>query len=209
MLPALMLAVGVAAWVPARWNSTDPKSLELLAGTPINCLLLDSPPDPGFANPAPQQGISLLAVSRPGHELTSSVEQAVSSRMNGFVLEGDLAGNRAADLRHRFHLPVIELPDRHQIRLDTAEPITGTSEGLWPGIEIEHGGARLTGPTASPWIDTNTGFLNFFRAATGAAIWVGVQPPPGKIFPADRYLQAVGDAAIAGARWIVSLDRDL
>ena len=38
---------------------------------------------------------------------------------------------------------------------------------------------------------------------------MAVDPPAGKIYPADRYLQAVGDAAIAGARWIVSLDKDL
>jgi hypothetical protein len=129
--------------------------------------------------------------------------------MNGIVLEGDFDRAIAADLRARGKVPIIELPERHDIRLDGEQAITGTSQGLWPGIEIEHGGTSLTGPTASPWIDTNSGFLSFFRAATGGAIWVGVEPPPGKIFPAERYLQAVGDAAIAGARWIVSLDKDL
>ena len=50
------------------------------------------------------------------------------------------------------------------LRLDTRDAITGTSQGLWPGIEIEHGGSVLAGPTSSPWIDTNSGFLRFFRA---------------------------------------------
>ena len=104
---------------------------------------------------------------------------------------------------------MIELPGRHNIRLESGEAITGTSQALWPAIEIEHGDSSLTGPTSSPWIDTNSGFLSFFRAATGAAIWVVADPPSGKIFPAERYLQAVGDSAIAGARWIVSLDKDL
>ena len=34
MLLALMLAAGMANWVPARWHSTDPESLELLAALP-------------------------------------------------------------------------------------------------------------------------------------------------------------------------------
>jgi hypothetical protein len=209
MLVALMLAAGMAHWVPARWHSGDPKSLELLTGTPINCLLLDAPADPAFARQAAKQGIALVAVVRPGDNLMDAVRRAGDARMNGIVLEGDFDASEVTHLRERIKLPVIELPSRHRIRLDADHPITGTSEGLWPGIEIEHGGTRLTGPTATPWIDTNSGFLSFFRAATSAAIWVGVGPPGGKVFPADRYLQAVGDAAIAGTQWIVSLDRDL
>ena len=205
MLLALALAAGMANWVPARWHSTDPKSLELLAGTPINCLLLDAPADPAFARQAEGRGIALLAVMRPGVDLTA----LVTNHMDGIVLEGDFDADAAAGLRRRMKLPIVELPSRHHIRLDTTETVTGTWEGLWPGIEIEHGGTRLTGPTASPWIDTNSGFLSFFRAATNAAIWVGVRPPAGKVFLTDRYLQAIGDAAIAGARWIVSLDQDL
>jgi len=33
---ALMLLFGVADLVPARWNSADPKSLELLRGGAVN-----------------------------------------------------------------------------------------------------------------------------------------------------------------------------
>jgi hypothetical protein len=205
VLLALMLAVGMADRVPARWHSTDPNSLELLAGTPINCLLLDAPADPPFVHQAERKGVTLFLVLRPGADLTS----AAPGSMNGFVLEGDFDTDAVAALRSRVKVPVIELTSRRHIRLDTKESVTGTWEGLWPGIEIEHGGTRLTGPTATPWIDTNSGFLSFFRAATDAAIWVGVGPPAGKVFPADRYLQAIGDAAIAGARWIVSLDQDL
>jgi hypothetical protein len=210
MLLGLMLLAGMPDWVPARWHSTAPETLELLSGTPINCLLLDAPPgDPAFARRASAQGVATLAVLHPRDDLLSAAERAVASHMNGIVLEGDFDKQAALRVRTRVSLPVIELPGRHHIRLDDAEPVTGTWEGLWPGIEIEHGGAKLTGPTASPWIDTNSGFLSFFRAATGAVIWVGVSPPAGKVFPADRYLQAVGDSAIAGARWIVSLDKDL
>jgi hypothetical protein len=209
MLLALMLAAGITHWVPARWHSSDPKSLELLTGTPINCLLLDTPADTAFAHQAREQGIALIAVVRPGDNLAEPAKSAGEGRISGIVLEGDFDPAEVNRLRERVEAPVIELPSRHRIRLDSSDPITGTCDGLWPGIEIEHGGTRLTGPTATPWIDTNSGFLSFFRAASNADIWVGVRPPAGKIFPADRYLQAVGDAAIAGTRWIVTLDKDL
>src|SRR5262249_2148594 len=82
--------------------------------------------------------------------------------------------------------------------------------GLWPGIEIEHGGGAATaGPTSTPWINTNNGFLRFARAATDSAVWVGERPPPGAVFTAQRYCLAGADAAMTGARWIISLDADL
>ena len=65
-----------------------------------------------------------------------------------------------------------------------------------------------TGPTSTPWLDTNSGFLRFLRSRTGATLWIGNRPPPGKAFPVIRYQQAVADAALAGARWVVSLDED-
>ena len=210
MLLFLLLLAAAPDWVPARWHSTDPKSIELLAGTPVNCLLLDEAQwDAGFLREAKQHGVATLGILHPGGDLAAAAGRAASLHMSGIVLEGDFDEASARGLRDRFHFPVIELPDRHHLRLDGAGGVTGTSEALWPGIEIEHGGSTLTGPTSSPWIDTNSGFLDFFHAATDAALWVAVNPPPGKIYPADRYLQAVGDAAIAGAHWIVSLDQDL
>ncbi len=41
MLLALLLLAGAADLVPVRWNSADPKSLDLLRDTPVNCVLLE------------------------------------------------------------------------------------------------------------------------------------------------------------------------
>src|SRR5579863_3913044 len=42
MLAAAALLIAMYPdWVPARWPSADPKSLELLANTPVNCLWLE------------------------------------------------------------------------------------------------------------------------------------------------------------------------
>jgi hypothetical protein len=170
MLLALIVLAAMPDWVPARWHSTDPKSLELLSGTPINCVLLDAPAtDPALTREAAARGIATLALLHPGDDLRASAERAASLHMNGVVLQGDFESNAATGLRARVKLlPVIELPGLHHIRLESGEAITGTSQALWPAIEIEHGDSSLTGPTSSPWIDTSRGFLSFVRAATGA-----------------------------------------
>ena len=59
---ALVLA-SVADWTPARWNSADPKSLELVRQTPINCLLIDERNwSAEFNRAAAEAGIATLAV---------------------------------------------------------------------------------------------------------------------------------------------------
>jgi hypothetical protein len=80
---------------------------------------------------------------------------------------------------------------------------------MWPGIHVEKGQSATAGPTANPWIDTNTGYIRFARASTDATLWVAVEPPPKTVYPVQRYLQAIGDAAINGGRWVVALDGDL
>jgi hypothetical protein len=40
MILALLLLAGIPDWVPAHWTSNDPKSLELLEGSGVNCVLV-------------------------------------------------------------------------------------------------------------------------------------------------------------------------
>jgi hypothetical protein len=213
MLMAFFVLAALPHWVPARWSSGDPKSLDLLAGTPVNCILLESPSwNPDIVKKAAGSGIATLAVVHPGGNLVELANRAAQLKMNGVVLEGDYEAAAAEQLRSALAgsgLQVIELPMRRRIRLDSTDAILGTSQGLWPGIEIEHGGKVRTGPTSNPWIDTNTGFLRFLREATHATLWVGVRPPPKNAYPVERYQVAVADAAMSGARWIIALDDDL
>jgi hypothetical protein len=213
MLMAFFVLAALPHWVPARWSSGDPKSLELLTGTPVNCILLESPSwNPDIVKKAAGGGIATLAVVHPGGNLLEAANRAAQLKMNGVVLEGDYEAPAADQLRSALAgsgLQVIELPVRRRIRLDSSDPILGTSQGLWPGIEIEHGGKVRTGPTSNPWIDTNTGFLRFLREATQATLWLGVRPAPKNAYTVERYQVAVADAAMSGARWIVALDDDL
>jgi hypothetical protein len=200
-------------WVPARWPSSDPKSLELLAGTPVNCLWLERPQwSAEFGAEAAKRGIATLGVIRREGDPIAAVQALVKTGFTGAVVEGNfddysllIIGGALA----RAKMFYLESGPRTRMRFDTESPILSTSQGMWPGIHVEKGSTATAGPTANPWIDTNTGFLRFAKASTEAAIWVAVTPLPNNVYPVQRYMQAIGDAAMNGGRWVVALDDDL
>ncbi|MEO7145060.1 MAG: hypothetical protein ABI165_16305 [Bryobacteraceae bacterium] len=210
---AFLALTAVSQWVPMRWHSTDPTSLELLAGTPVNCILLESNAwKPAFLSEAARRHFAVAGVIHPGPDAARQSTRALALKLAALVLDGDFDPSLASRLRSSAATSstlLIQLAPRRGLPLLSRDPILGTSQALWPGIEIEHGGKVMTGPTSTPWIDTNTGFLRFVRAAHDATVWVGVIPPAHQVLSADRYAQAIGDAALAGARWIVALDADL
>lgn len=198
-------------WTPARWTSQDPKSLELLAGTPVNCLLLENPA-PQFAAAASALGIATLVGAHAGADLEAVVRRALELRTSGVVAEGffPAAGiDRARRFLAEAGLVLIELPPRAALRPQDPAPIIGTAQGVWPGIRVFEGGAVPAAPTGGPWVETNTGFLRYLRTLSDTPIWIANLPPPNTVQPVERYLGAIADAAIAGARWVVALDADL
>jgi len=199
---------GPADWVPARWPWQDAKSLELLSGTPVNCLLLKAYP-PELMAAANGQGLVTLAVLTPGGDIIAAARQALSAKVTGIVLEGDFAEGAAAGVREAAAgAPVIELVARNRLRLDSTAAILGTWQGVWPGIGIQEDGAKKAGPTGSVWIDTNTGFLRALRAWGAATLWIANQPPPDTVVTASRYLQTIADAGMSGGRWVLAFDPD-
>ena len=77
------------------------------------------------------------------------------------------------------------------------------------GDSAEEEGHTKAAPSGGPWINTNGGFLRFVRAAApDASIWLGNLPPKNTIITPEHYVQAICDAAIIGARWIIALDDD-
>src|SRR5690349_8594191 len=115
MLPIVCAATPKPAdWVPVRWPWTDERSLELLAGTPFNCLLLRHPPAP-FVAAAQARGIVTLAVITPGEEVPAK------PAADGIVFEGDFPAPVPA-----VDVPVIELVPRYKMKLGGAAPVIGT-----------------------------------------------------------------------------------
>ena len=211
MLAAALISL-YADWIPARWASADPKSLELLTGTPINCLWLERPQwSDAFLAAAAKRGIATVAVIRREGDAVEAAQTAAKMKFDALITEGDfddytrliVAGTVA-----KSKSLLIESVLRARMKFDGAAPILATSQGLWPGIHVEAGGSASAGPTSNPWIDTNTGFIRFARASTDSVIWLANQPPPKTVVPVSRYLQAIGDAEMSGARWVISLDDD-
>lgn len=195
-------------WVPARWPWHDAPSLELLSGSPVNCLLLKSYPAE-FVTAAAGRGLVTLAVLSPGGDTLAAARQALAAKVTGIVLEGDFAEGAAAAVRETAgNAPVIELPARNRLRLDSKAAIQGTWQGVWPGVSVQDDGAKKAGPTGSTWIDTNTGFLRALHAWGNATLWIANQPPAGTVVTGSRYLQAIADAGMSGARWVLAFDPD-
>ena len=207
-LPMLASIAPPSGWVPARWSGTDVKSLDLLSGTSINCLLVASY-SPEFVARATSQGIATLVVLTPGVDPADPARKAIRDGLQGIVLEGDFPAGTAARVRDLLadkHAIVVELASRAQMKLGGPDPIIGTYQGVWPGIQVLDNGAAKAAPSGSPWIDTNTGFIRSVRAWGPANIWLGYLPPAHSVITGDRYDAAIADAEMAGARWIVALD---
>jgi hypothetical protein len=210
-LGAFLALAALPDLVPARWPSADPATLELIRDTPVNCLLIEEPQwSVKFNDAAAERGVATLAVIRPAGDVMAAAQRIAPAHFAGAVLEGAFDAGVADRLRRFFadsKLMLIELPPRARMRLDGGAPIVGTYQGVWPGVET--GQDAKAAPSGAPWIDTNTGFLRYVRAAAPeSTVWIANTPPTGQITPAPRYLQAVADAAITGARWVVALDPD-
>lgn len=212
---ACFASIAPADLVPVRWNSTDAHSLDLVAGTAVNCLLITWKSDRAdafskFATAADAKNVAVLAVLTPGSDPIQSAHQAIAAHAAGIVLDGQFPDGSAARVRDALadrKSLVIQITPRNAMQFHSGAPILATDQGVWPGIQPEPEGAAHAGPSAAAWIDTNAGFLEAANAmAGGATIWIAVRPPEKEVFKSDRYLQAVGDAALTGSRWVVNFD---
>ena len=198
---------GPADWVPMRWPWNQAQSLELLTGTPVNCLLLKSYPE-NFVSAATGRGLVTLAVLTPSGDLLAAARRALAAKVTGLVLEGEFPEGAAASVREAAGgAPVVELTARNRLALGAKTAVLGTYQGVWPGISIDENGAKKSGPTASVWIDTNTGFLRAVRAWNDT-VWIANEPPARMAVTGSRYLQVIADAAISGARWVLAFEDD-
>jgi hypothetical protein len=192
-------------WVPVRWPWSDAKSLELLADSPVNCLLLKTY-NADLVAAAAKRGLVTLAVISPGEDAVAAARHALGTKVNGIVMEGDfLDGEAAAVKQAAGDAPVIELRARSRLQLGSKAPIIGTYQGVWPGVVSMESNA---GPTGSTWIQTNTGFIRAVRAWGDGMLWIANEPPLKTVVTSRRYQQAVADSAMSGARWVVAFDSD-
>lgn len=213
MLAAALMVATLANWVPARWASNDPATLDLVSGTPVNCLLLEQKLWwSAFSAKAGAMNIAVLGVVRPGGDTPQTVRTAKEQGLSGVVLEGEFDAADSGNARKAAgDLAFIEMPARRNLRFDSADPILATWQGVWPGIQVvdeKDKDKAHAMPSGGPWIDTNTGFLRYARAMKRGDFWMGITPPSKQIIPIDRYFMAIGDAAMVGARWVIAMDEE-
>jgi hypothetical protein len=206
-----------------RWY--DPSTLHLLADTPVNCLLvtwsIGAPADLeraqrarllAFTEAAHARGIAVLGLVYPGADPAQFVPPAAEAALDGLVLEGEFPASFLPRVEKALHsrLPAaVVFPLTSQVTpLRSAPwPVLATP-GSWPrSRQLTEMGIRAA-PSSEPWLDSNLWLIRSFRFAAGRRpVWLGHQPPGGPA-PAD-YLRAAAEAAIAGGRWILSLDDSL
>ena len=220
MLLTLFLAtiatVNISDCMPARWAPTEPASLSLLEASPINCLVVEEAAlTPAFLEAARQRKLRVLA-SLPADDTVAAAQRALKSGVDALYAESIAESDvlvAVRELATAAGKPLVWLPERVRMPLqeEPASPglaITGTHQGLWAGVKLGHEGEAEAAPSGPPWIDTNSGFLRFVRTITPPeqSIWIANRPPPGQHVVAARYLQSIADAAMAGARWVLSFD---
>jgi hypothetical protein len=210
MIWLLATSLTVAGWIPARWNSADPETIGIVRQTPVNCLLLERRHwSAGFSTAAAGHGIVTVGLVRHTDNLEGLAEAASAAKLAGLVFEDFKSGLPPSPGLATSGLKVIEMGPRTRMNLEPGAAVAATNQGVWAGINPVDEGSAKAAPSGGPWIDTNTGFLRFVRAVTASPVWIGNRPPEGGVVPAARYLQAVGDAWMMGARWVVALDSDL
>ena len=208
LLPLYASVPKPAGWVPARWPWSDESSLDLLAGGPINCLLLTEY-TPEFVAAAANRGVATLAILTPGPEAVAAARRALAAKVTGIALEGDFPEGVVAAVKEAAGgAAVVEIASRSRMLAVSNGPLLATYQGVWPGVSVEENGGRRAGPSGSAWIDTNTGFIRAVRAWSDAPLWLANQPPAKTVVAASRYLEAIADAEASGARWVVTLDED-
>lgn len=233
------LAGGPENWIPARWTGgpvelehrakagvlpSDPAvrdmlgswydraTLDLLAGSPVNCLLVTWSAGASdaverkqqelvkdYAAEAHRRGITVLAVLYPGAE-PSAVGSARAAGLDGILLEGEFPSGFA---RNAGSMVVIPMAGNRAMAGAANAPIIAV-EGVPPSARSLSAMGIRAGPSSQPWIQSNIWQVRSFRfSAAWRPIWISYQPEDGT--SAD-YARSVADAAVAGGRWIVALD---
>jgi len=157
------------------------------------------------------RGVVALAVVTPGGDPSEGreIERALAAKVDGIVLGRRVSrGNRGRHLAKNSGTAVIELTSRSHLRLGSAAPVIGTYQVSGRGSPWTRAGQEIRPHLFG--LDRHQHRLPARRARLGLSDGVDRQPaPPKTAVAATRYLQAIADAGISGARWVVALDDDL
>lgn len=214
---ALAYALDADKLMPVRWPGGPLEvagakakaampSLDLLRGTPVNCLLVtwSGPGDAAlvkeqqqlagtYAKEAHTRGLTVLGLLYAGSDPVQAVAAAVDAHLDGLALEPDFAdfSRLSQATEHAADLAVIPLQ----------------AGGGAPGIRVlSDSGAAVATPTSEPWIDSNLWLVRALRAKGQAPVWLGFALENPSV---DNYMRAIADSAAAWGQWVVAPDDGL
>ena len=193
----------------------EPEALELLARSPVTCLVVpwaegslgDEDHQRSLASligAARGRGLSVVGWVGEKAEVRKAAGAARAAGLEALATESPEPVDGFVVLRFRKR----GFDDRAR------SPFLGDAEAVWPGmrpLNLAKGVDAVTGATGRPWIDSNVWYVRLARALLEPeVVWLAFDPPDtGQPLPADAYRQAIADTEVGGARWIVSLDREL
>jgi hypothetical protein len=193
----------------------QPSTLDLLKGTPINCLIVE------WAYGEPEDSAQMQAL-RPLLEAGRRLGISFVGKVGAKAASGAIAAARAAGLSAVMleeasgqvsDLPAILQFPRDKVAWETASSIFSSRENVWPGISLEtmQGDTAVAGPTGIPWVNSNGWFSLLADELTpGKTLWLDFDPPDtSNVLHPARYDLAIADSQAYGRRWIISLDDDL
>ena len=232
--------MNLAGWVPMRWPCgpleiergqggerftareaealrawAAPEALELLAGSPVNALVMPwaegSAGDEGHQRAlaplivaARGRGLSVVGWVGEKAGLRKAAGSARAAGLDALATQSTEPVDGFGVLRFRKR----GFDDR------TRSDFLGDADAVWPGmrpLKLEKGIDAVTGATGRPWIDSNAWYVRLARTLLEPkVVWLAFDPPDtSRLVPADAYRQAIADTEVGGARWMVSLDAPL
>ena len=196
-----------------------PAALDLLKGTPVNCLIV------AWADGKPEDSIQQQALTpllEAGRRLGISFVGKITMKESAGDVGPAIAAGRAAGLSAvmlgdssgpSYDLPVILQFSQDKVAWEKASPIFSSTGNVWPGLRLEtmQGDTGLAGPTGVPWVDSNGWFsLLAYELTAGKALWLDCEPPASSSAShPSNYSLAIADSRAYGSRWIISLDDTL
>jgi len=203
----------------------NPAALQLLKGTPINCLVVDWAA--GTTDDQAQQralapliaagrelGLSFVGKLRSGEGLAANVAAAATAGLEAVMLDAPARPNGSAtgsaSATHSLALPVILGFPRDTIDWARTTQIFSTTANVWPGVVLPTmtGDTGIGGPTGDPWVDSNGWFVLLARRmAPHRSLWLEIDLPPSSApLTAQSYCRAIADSRAYGAHWVLALD---
>jgi hypothetical protein len=191
----------------------DPAALDILAGSPIDCLVVSwaagIPEDAAqqqtaapLLEAAGKRGLALVGWTEGAIDATAAIAAAKSAGLSAIALQ---------NFKGQSEFPVISYGEQASMPWDASGPVVAVANCAWPGVSVASGGADASaGPTSLPWLDSNGWFIQMARARSETPVWVLFDPPQkgGRVLP-QRYVTAICDSEAAGGRWVLSMDDDL